>query len=105
MAEILVHLQRSNDVAPYVRWVIDVPDQLVGSAPRLPKNWKRAMSVTRAIGDKWLNTQASVANAVPSALVDGEYNVLLSPAHPDFTLGWVVEGPVRFRFDPRLTRR
>jgi RES domain-containing protein len=45
---------------------------------------------------------ASVALRVPSIVVDGEFNYLLNPLHPDFAQLKIGE-PRRFSFDPRLS--
>jgi RES domain-containing protein len=104
MAESLVHIQRSNTIEPFNRWVIEVPADLVLEAPSLPSGWRRQFSATQAIGDAWLAARASVGFLVPSAIVPDELNCLINPAHPKFKLAWVVSGPHRFVFDARLTR-
>jgi RES domain-containing protein len=102
MAESLVHIKRSDPLEPFVRWEIEVPDDLIAPVPVLPKGWERDQRITRAIGDRWLMSRASVAMRVPSALVPMEFNCLLNPAHPQFELGWAAGGPLPFVFDPRL---
>lgn len=103
MAECLVHLQRSHDIAPHHRWVIDVPDALILPPPALPARWKIRPEQTRAFGARWLEARTSVALLVPSAIVEQEFNCLINPAHPDFDFRWVKSGPHPFVFDPRLT--
>jgi RES domain-containing protein len=68
---------------------IDIPDGVeisdyaaVGS--KLPDGWRSQEELTRAIGDLWVSSNASVALKVPSAVIAGEYNYILNPAHPDF---------------------
>lgn len=39
---------------------------------------------------------------VPSALVETESNYLINPLHPNFG-SLIIEQPVTFDFDPRLT--
>jgi RES domain-containing protein len=39
---------------------------------------------------------------VPSVITPGEWNYLLNPAHPGFSLDWVVSGPTAYTFDARL---
>lgn len=103
MAEALVHLQRSENVAPFCRWSIDVPEAAIDTAHPLPANWARDQRLTRALGDSWLASKRSAALRVPSALVPEESNVLLNPAHPGFSFQWIRSGPMEFRFDSRLT--
>jgi len=104
MAESLVHLQRSNTIAPHNRWVIEIPDKHIATSPTLPAGWKKKYAITQKIGDQWLKSGSSVAMLVPSAIVDTEMNCLINPAHPKFSLSWVRSGPHVFTFDPRLTQ-
>jgi RES domain-containing protein len=56
------------------------------------------------LGDWWLDSQMSAILQVPSSVVAGEHNFLLSPVHPEF--GRVqVEPPAIFHFDERLFER
>jgi RES domain-containing protein len=103
VAESLVHLQRSNNIEPYNRWEIEVPDQMITAAPTLPNGWRTNFALTQAFGDAWLAAQSSTAHFVPSAIVPNEMNCLINPAHPQFKLAWVVSGPHPFEFDSRLT--
>lgn len=60
-----------------------------------------AISAFRAIGDDWIERQADLVLAVPSALIPEELNLILNPAHPrmkDVTIA----RRRRFHFDPRL---
>ena len=104
MAESLVHIQRSNNIEPFFRWEIEVPDALISPPPALPEDWKTSYTLTQGIGDAWLESLSSVGLLVPSALVHNEKNCLINPAHPQFDLAWVVSGPHPFEFDSRLTR-
>jgi len=104
MAESLVHIQRSNSVEPFNRWEIEVPNAQIAAAPALPSGWQTNFAITQAYGDAWLASKSSVGHFVPSAIVDNERNCLINPAHPQFSLGWVVSGPHSFEFDSRRTR-
>lgn len=104
MAENLVHLQRSNNIAAFHRWEIELPDALILQPPRLRSGWRQDLALTRAFGDAWLASQSSVAQLVPSALVPNEMNCLINPGHARFSLKWVVSGPHPFAFDSRLTQ-
>lgn len=105
MAESLVHLQRSNNIEPYSRWEIEVPDTMIAAAPALPAGWQTKPALTQEFGDAWIASQSSVAHLVPSVIVPNEMNCLLNPAHPHFSLAWVVSGPHPFAFDRRLAKR
>jgi RES domain-containing protein len=70
----------------------------------LPRNWRGLDNKRcRDLGSEWARSLRSVALKIPSAVVDGDWNVLLSPKHPDF--GKVKIGPAKpFRFDERMFR-
>jgi RES domain-containing protein len=70
----------------------------------LPRNWRGLNNQRcRTIGSEWAQSLRSVALKVPSAVVDGDWNVLLNPKHPDF--GKVKVGPAKpFRYDERMFR-
>jgi RES domain-containing protein len=99
--EILVHINRSLKIEPYVSWIIDVPDSLIATPSTLPVNWASDIEATRAFGDEWLAEGADVAIRVPSVIVKTEDNVLLNPLHSDYRRSWVVRGPHPVVFDPR----
>jgi RES domain-containing protein len=104
MAEALVHIQRSNNIEPFFRWEIELPDALILDAPKLRAGWRTDATLTQAFGDAWLASQSSVGQLVPSAIVPNEMNCLINPAHPKFSLKWVASGPHQFSFDARLTK-
>lgn len=103
--EILVH-RLGTEVFRASRWVMiaaDVPETVIEKPARVPEAW-RAQSPIPAVQDfgaAWARERRSAALRVPSAVVLGEFNYLLNPAHPDFekfTLG----KPELFSFDARL---
>jgi RES domain-containing protein len=69
---------------------------------KLPPDW-RAMehSGLRSIGAEWIQSNWSAALQVPSLAVEGEWNVLLNPAHADFSKITLLE-PKPFHFDERM---
>jgi RES domain-containing protein len=70
----------------------------------LPRNW-RALNNQRCrdLGSAWAASLRSLALKVPLVVVDGDWNVLLNPKHPEFTK--VAIGSVKpFRFDERMFR-
>jgi RES domain-containing protein len=83
-----------------------VPDECVEALDPdlLPRNW-RALNNERCrdIGSEWAASLRSVALKVPSAVVDGDWNVLLNPRHPRFA-GVEIGDAKPFRFDERLFR-
>ncbi len=104
--ELLVHLGTADVLGTYRKMPVYLPEELVMhiEAAELPAGWETASRVTtRAIGDRWLAEAPSAVLQVPSAVVLGESNFILNPAHPDMRL--VQAGPVSdFRFDERLGR-
>ncbi|HUG09498.1 MAG TPA: RES family NAD+ phosphorylase [Opitutaceae bacterium] len=88
------------------KWVLlsaEVPEDCVEKPARVPDNWRRFPYTpdTQAFGAEWMRSNRSVALRVPSAVVPGELNFLLNPAHPDFKRV-KIEKPEPFDFDPRL---
>ena len=103
--EILVHLKQTNDIRPFRAFVADIPDDCILKPRAFPAGWRTRIEATRALGDAWLASRASPAMQVPSVITPGEWNVLLNPQHPQFSLKWIVKGPERYAFDARLLER
>jgi RES domain-containing protein len=58
----------------------------------------------RQIGSDWIATGRSLALMVPSVVIDGEWNVLINPTHPEATR-IKPEQPKPFHFDARMFKR
>jgi RES domain-containing protein len=105
--EIMVNLPRLRILNEFARIPVHIPPQLLMDLPldRLPADWNsRPVSPsTRAIGDRWVKDQGSVALNVPSVVVPVESVFLLNPNHPEFG-ALTIGTPVPFTFDPRLAR-
>ncbi|MEH6631375.1 MAG: RES family NAD+ phosphorylase [Halopseudomonas aestusnigri] len=71
----------------------------------LPKGWDQLpdTSASRNFGSKWLEEEKCAGLQVPSAIVRGEYNLLINPNHPDANNMKVVD-EVNFYYDPRLQK-
>lgn len=83
-----------------------VPDACVEEIglDALPRNWRGLNNQRgRAIGSEWAASLRSVALKVPSAVVDGDWNVLLNPKHPEFAKVEIGSAKT-FRFDERMFR-
>ena len=51
----------------------------------LPSNWRTLDNLAcRDLGSAWAASRRSMALRVPSAVIEGDTNLLLNPAHPDF---------------------
>ena len=87
---------------------IDIPEDLVPDEifiSNLPEYWREypAPVELAQIGSEWAEAKRSLLLKVPSVVVEGEYNILINPNHPDLqrvTIAYVEE----YRFDPRLLR-
>ena len=106
MVEVLVHLEESPD--DYCSVELEVPDDvpvLKPSAAKLPKSWKDDdyNAATRAVGDAFIGSK-HLLRRVPSATVEGAYNYLLNPTHPDMARVKVVSVKP-FTFDKRLFKK
>ncbi len=100
--EILVRLKQTNDIQPFYAYSAEVLDALILKPNSYPTRWKSRIAVGRAFGDSWLAAKTSPALLVPTIITPGEWNVLLNPLHPRFSLKWIVTGPDSFTFDVRL---
>jgi RES domain-containing protein len=70
----------------------------------LPADWRALDNLAcRDFGSAWAASRRSLALLAPSAVVEGDSNLLLNPAHPDFGKIALAE-PAPFRFDPRMFR-
>jgi RES domain-containing protein len=104
--ELLIHLDPSEAPRDLVLLTIDVPDDVTMAdvtADELPSGWAEVAEhpACQARGGTWARGGASVGLRVPAAPVPEEENVVLNPAHPEFSrVAVVAERP--FRFDPRL---
>lgn len=106
--EALAHLERSDaDKRHRLAWAeiaTGRTDVICLDAEHLSPRWKQRRAFTQALGRHWLESQASVVLLVPSALVGGEMNALVNPAHPRWAQWREHCCDAAFRFDPRLTR-
>lgn len=105
--EILAHLQASSPLAHYVSFRLVLEDGAIDTLEfdSLPDQWRRfpAPPELRRLGDAWLASAHSLALRVPSAVIEGEWNYLVNPTHPEFAK-IDVEGPQRLELDSRLVR-
>jgi RES domain-containing protein len=100
--EILVRLKQTNDIQPFYVYSAEVPDSLILKPDSFPARWKSRLPVSRAFGDAWLEAKTTPAMLVPTIITPGEWNVLINPLHPQFSLKWIVTGPNAYTFDARL---
>ena len=68
----------------------------------LPAGWHQSREESlRRFGDEWIRAAETAALLVPSAAIRGDWNVLLNPAHKDFSKIRFRE-PEPFEFDVRM---
>ena len=103
--EILVHLKETQAIEPFLSYAAEIPDDLILKPESYPTHWKSRIEVSRAFGGAWLEAKTTPALRVPTVLAPGEWNVLVNPLHPDFSLSWIQARPERFSFDARLLER
>lgn len=88
----LIQIEFPDDVT-----VIEVPET------ELPEDWKSFPhgNATQQIGDAFVQAQEALVLKVPSAAVQGTYNYLINPRHPQFQKVTIV-AITPFEFDKRL---
>jgi RES domain-containing protein len=70
----------------------------------LPGDWYlRKNESLRRFGNEWIRGLTSTRLYLPSAVIRGEWNVLLNPAHSDFEKV-TFQKPKSFEFDLRMFR-
>ncbi len=104
--EVLVHTEDTQVLAA-IEWAtipVRIAQPLIEVADSLPDDRRRlpAPPSTRELGSLWIEASRSAVLRVPSIVVDGEFNYLLNPRHPDFARLEIGE-PQPFSFDPRLS--
>ena len=102
MLEYLVHLE-GDTPSELLLAEASVPTASVLAQLDLPSDWKERpyRDTVRQIGARWAKAQESLALRVPSAVCDGECNIVLNPQHPDFAK-LHLEHLTPLKLDPRL---
>lgn len=104
--EIAVHTPLGNIPLDYEIISIEIPDEisifeLAGS--EIPKDWRSFphAHATQEVGDRFVIEGKHAVLKVPSVVVQGEYNYLINPRHPDANrIRIILTEP--FDFDERL---
>jgi RES domain-containing protein len=105
--EVLVHTEDTQVLAA-INWAmipVSIDESLIEILQALPVDWRQlpAPISTREIGTRWVAESRSAVLQVPSIVMDGEFNFVLNPRHPDFSRLEIGES-LEFSFDPRLSR-
>lgn len=106
MAEVLVHLSLATIPNDFVMLEIDIPGEIKVqeiSTTELTINWNDQISInqTQHVGDQFIYDNDCLILKVPSAVVPGDYNILINPHHVDFYKIKIVD-TVDFPFDQRM---
>ncbi len=100
--EMLLYAGRAALTIPLVVFRVDIPEGVGVETlilEKLPANWRQQPppESTRKLGTEWITHGAAVALRVPSVLIPDEWDVILNPAHPDFSKVRIAK-PQAFRF-------
>ena len=107
--EYLVHLPLSimptNLSVAYLEIPDDITPEQVPMA-KLPKNWRAypAPGKLAQLGSEWALSKGSLLLRAPSVVVEGEFNLLINPNHPEITKV-IISRVEKYSFDRRLLRR
>lgn len=105
--EVLVHSPVSFIPDHYQMLTLRVPEDSILSVPlnELPDDWNEPVPpvALKAITEKWLSDGRFLLLKVPSAVVTGEYNFLINPAHSRIS-EVTITSKEHFRFDSRLSK-
>lgn len=103
--EIAVHTPLGNIPSDYYMICIEIPDTNIGLLDKedLPSRWNSSPHghKTQVIGDHFAKDCKHLVLKVPAAVVQGEYNYLLNPLHPDFQEVKIIDVE-EFNFDKRI---
>lgn len=107
--EIAVHTSLGNIPTNYWLTQIEFPasaDIIEIDPAALPPDWKTFPfpHSTQAIGDKFINERKFLVMKVPSAVVQGDFNYLINPAHDSFSQVKILSTEV-FEFNERLFKK
>jgi RES domain-containing protein len=106
MVEVLVHLSLVTLPADFVMLKIDIPAAVsieILEISKLTIDWNVFPFgfATQLFGDDFIRRNAACVLKVPSAVVKGDFNLLINPCHADFEKIKIVE-QTPFPFDKRI---
>lgn len=104
--EVLVHHRVPIPPNDFIAISAEIPSRIKIeriSVADLPPDWQSdpAPMSLQNIGSEWLQRASSIVLAVPSALVESEFNYLINPRHPAFSRIKIGQAKL-FHFDQRL---
>lgn len=106
MAEVAVHFSLATLPNDYVMMTIVIPETILIqklNPSDLPKQWNvfPHPASTQAIGDQFVSENKYGVLQIPSAVTQGDFNILINPYHPDFSKIKIVTIE-KFPFDKRI---
>lgn len=106
MAEVAVHFSLATLPGDYMMITIYIPDDislLKLNTTDLPTGWNTFPhpSTTQAIGDQFIADNKYCVLQIPSAVTQGDYNLLINPNHPHFKKIKII-AMENFPFDKRI---
>lgn len=106
MAEVAVHFTLATIPSDYVMQTIYIPDNISIkklNESALPKDWNTFPhpASTQSIGDKFVLAGKYCVMQIPSAVTQGDYNILINPNHTDFSKIKIISTS-KFPFDKRI---
>lgn len=85
MAEVVVHLSAASLPRDFVMLTIELPPKMKHlDTEQLPPDWNAFPHRlhTQKMGDEFIQSGEALAMKVPSAVVQGDFNILINPLHP-----------------------
>lgn len=106
MAEVAVHFSLATLPGDFLMLSIVIPEDIIPivvSVEQLPANWNTfpPLPLTQRIGDDFALKNMHCLLRVPSAVTQGDHNILINPLHPDFQRISITRSDP-FPFDKRI---
>jgi RES domain-containing protein len=106
MAEVAVHFTLATLPGDYMMGTIFIPDDISLrklTIADLPADWNTFPhpATTQVIGDKFVTDNKYCILQIPSAVTQGDYNILINPNHSDFKRIKII-ATEKFPFDRRI---
>lgn len=106
MAEVAVHFTLATLPADYVMIKIFIPDNISLqklTVSDLPENWNTFPhpAATQTVGGTFIAEAKYCALQIPSAVTQGDYNLLINPNHPEFKKIKIITTE-KFPYDKRI---
>ncbi len=106
MAEVAVHFTLATLPGDYMMSTIFIPDNISVrklNITDLPTHWNTFPhpSTTQIIGNQFIADNKFCVLQIPSAVTQGDYNLLINPNHPDFKRIKIIATD-KFPFDKRI---